>query len=188
MEATPVNLDDYTCSICKSETDDYQSALPSVVDLCFVGREIFQCPVSLSCPHTYCQSCVIGLRKSAISEGQVASSVRSETLSHSSHVHQASQCFVCAICRQESLGFVRYRELENRLQTLRTPCPSCNEEFTLAELRVHAEACSPSSNTSSSRPAKMEKHLSTSQAQALQKAMEGENRSTFACPFCQRTK
>ena len=151
----------------------------------FLGREIFHCPVSLSCPHTYCQSCVIGLRKPSSGDGQAASSLRSEAFTHSSHVHQASQCFVCAICRQESLGYVRYRELENQLQTLRTGCPSCNEDFTLAEFRVHSESCSASKP---SRPAKMEKQLSSSQAQALQKAIEGENRSTFACPFCQRTK
>src|ERR1700728_545887 len=130
-------------------------------------------PVSLSCPHTYCQNCILGLKKSSPSESTPTSSLRSGSISHSLHIHQPNQCFVCAICRQESLGYVRYRELENQLNTIKTSCPNCSMNFILSELRKHSEACLPvrkNQETSAQR-------LSESQAKALQKAQEGENRS-----------
>jgi len=165
MNTSSVNLEDFTCSVC---------------------REIFQTPVSLSCPHTYCQSCVIGLRKILTSESTPISSLRNGSFSHSSHVHQPNQCFVCAICRQESLGYVRYRELENQLNTIETSCPNCSMSFTLSELRKHSDTCLPMRKNQDTKPINLTKNLSETQAKALQKAQEGENRSTFQCPFCPR--
>ncbi|CAF1598441.1 unnamed protein product [Adineta ricciae] len=174
METTSVNLDDFTCSIC---------------------REIFHIPVSLSCPHTYCQNCVIGLKKngfcSSSTESNPLSSFRSGSFSHSSHIHQPNQIFTCAICRKESLGYVRYRELENQLDTLETKCPNCTVVCTLTQLRKHLEICTPirqhyAKDNSDTKPANLDRELSDSQAKALQKAQEGENRSTFQCPFCPR--
>ncbi|CAF3341392.1 unnamed protein product [Rotaria socialis] len=170
--SSSINIADYTCSIC---------------------REIFQSPVSLSCPHAYCQSCIIGLRKhpstSTTSESNPVSSLRSDSVSHSKTLHQPNQCFVCAICRKESLGFVRYRELENELNTLETSCSNCSTIFTLSELRKHLETCESTAakvnrRKSDSKP--IARHLSESQADALKRAQAGENRSTFECPFCAR--
>jgi hypothetical protein len=165
----------------------------------FLGREIFQSPVSLSCPHTYCQSCLIGLKKpgtstsSSSTESTPTSSFRSGSFSHSSHIHQPNQCFICAICRKESLGYVRYRELENQLDTLETSCSNCAIVFTLSELRKHSETCLPmrknqTNEITEAKPSPLIKHLSDSQAKALEKAQQGENRSTFQCPFCPRAK
>ncbi|CAM2711015.1 unnamed protein product [Rotaria socialis] len=148
--SSSINIADYTCSIC---------------------REIFQSPVSLSCPHAYCQSCIIGLRKhpstSTTSESNPVSSLRSD----------------------KSLGFVRYRELENELNTLETSCSNCSTIFTLSELRKHLETCESTAakvnrRKSDSKP--IARHLSESQADALKRAQAGENRSTFECPFCAR--
>jgi hypothetical protein len=143
--------------------------------------------VSLSCPHTYCQNCIIGLKKSVESTTPV-SSLRSGSFSHSSHIHQPNQCFVCAICRQESLGYVRYRDLEIQLNTIETSCPNCSLVFTLSDLRKHLETCVPMKQKSETQSPTMVKQLSESQAKALQRAQEGENRSTFQCPFCPRAK
>ncbi|CAF1261337.1 unnamed protein product [Rotaria sordida] len=172
MDQTEVNLEDFTCSIC---------------------REIFQSPVSLSCPHTYCQSCIIGLRKhsdplSTSESIPPVSSLRSGSFSHSTHVHQSNQCFVCAICRQESLGYVRYRELENQLNTLETSCSNCSMIFTLSDLRKHLETCLPIKQHENIQtiPGTTIRQLSDSQTKALQLAQAGDNRSTFQCPFCPR--
>ncbi|CAF1206849.1 unnamed protein product [Adineta steineri] len=174
MDTTTINLEDFTCSIC---------------------REIFHSPVSLSCPHTYCQSCVLGLKKpitlTSESESIPTSSLRIDSFSHSSHVHQPNQCFVCAICRKESLGYVRYRELENQLDTFETSCPNCSIVFTLSALRKHLEICIPmrsnyTRHNTDSRSTNLVERLSESQTKALQKAQQGENRSTFQCPFCPR--
>lgn len=163
-----INLEDFTCSIC---------------------REIFQSPVSLSCPHTYCQTCIIVLKKPAESTTTTPppiSSLRDGSSSHSSRVHQPNQCFVCAICRQESLGYVRYRELDNQLNTIETACPNCSEMLTLSALRKHSETCLPMRKNQEKKPEVLVSKLSESQAKALQKAQEGENRATFQCPFCPR--
>ena len=122
------------------------------------------------------------------------SSLRSESFSHSLHLHQPTQCFTCAICRQESLGYVRYRELENQMNTLETSCPNCLIILKISELRKHSDNCLPSRREEQQqqrRPTNAEiltQQLSESQAKALQKAQEGENRSTFQCPFCPRAK
>jgi hypothetical protein len=166
----------------------------------FTGREIFQLPVSLSCPHTYCQLCIIGLKKPSSStpasdSGPLpVSSLRSGSFSHSSHIHQPNQSFICAICRQESLGYVRYRELEIQLNTLKASCPDCSTVLVLSDLRKHSELClsmnkkKESNGSTETIQKSLVKQLSESQAKALQKAQEGENRSTFSCPFCPRAK
>jgi hypothetical protein len=184
MDTSSINLEDFTCSICKSLTNFFQIKLFTS----FSGREIFQTPVSLSCPHAYCQNCIIGLKKPSTPNSAPISSVRNASFSRSGHIHQPTQCFVCAICRQESLGYVRNRELENQLNTINTSCPNCSMIFTLSELRRHSEQCVPMRNNQEKKSTTLNKHLSESQAKALQKAQEGENRSTFQCPFCPRAK
>lgn len=59
----------------------------------------------------------------------------------------------------------------------------------ISQLRRHSEGCLL--NPTEQRRRKSEiinQSLSESQARALQKAQEGENRSTFQCPFCPRAK
>lgn len=149
------------------------------------GREIFHSPVSLSCPHTYCQTCVFGLKKStSTNENSVLTSLRPDRETHSTHLHQPNQIFVCAICRQESFGYVRFRALDQQLRQLQSECSNCSQRFTLADLRIHCENCFSTSTTIKT----FDTNLSESQSRALQKAQEGENRSTFSCPFCSRTK
>lgn len=133
--------------------------------------------------------CVIGLKKPLTSTTTASPSLRDGSFSHSSHLHQPTQCFVCAICRQESLGYVRYRELENQMSTLETPCPNCSMILKISQLRNHSETCLPNSAESQRRRSEiLNQPLSESQMKALQKAQEGENRSTFNCPFCPRAK
>jgi len=65
--------------------------------------------------------------------------------------------------------------------------------FTLSELRKHSEICLPvrknQINGNIEKKSELSiKQLSESQAKALQKAQQGENRSTFQCPFCPRAK
>lgn len=167
MESQSINLEDYTCSIC---------------------REIFRIPVSLSCPHTYCLSCVNGLKKPSTDSSGQSSFFRTDSSSHSNRHHQAQQCFLCAICRQESFGYVRYRELENRMNQLVVSCSNCDINLKISELRQHSDTCQMNQNQSRSetnQPVNNQR-LSESQIQALQKAQQGQNRSTFQCPFCPR--
>jgi acetyl-CoA carboxylase beta subunit len=86
------------------------------------------------------------------------------------------------------LGYVRYRELEEQLNNIQTSCPNCLLMFNLSELRKHSETCTPMKQKQEIKPGMQAKRLSESQAKALQKAQEGENRSTFQCPFCPRAK
>jgi hypothetical protein len=61
--------------------------------------------------------------------------------------------------------------------------------FTLSELRKHSEIClTMRKNQMEKKSEPLTKQLSESQAKALQKAQQGENRSTFQCPFCPRAK
>jgi hypothetical protein len=62
--------------------------------------------------------------------------------------------------------------------------------FTLSELRKHSEICLTmrKKNQIEKKSEPLTKQLSESQAKALQKAQQGENRSTFQCPFCPRAK
>jgi len=60
--------------------------------------------------------------------------------------------------------------------------------FTLSKLRKHLETCLPINENIKTKSETLTKQLSESQAKALQKAQQGENRSTFQCPFCPRAK
>ena len=116
------------------------------------------------------------------------------TLIYTPQLHQKHQCFICAICRAESSGYFDCRDLETDLKTLETPCPNCTKQFILCELRKHVETCKPQKKTIDADALKnffnpnFFKQLSEPQAEALQKAQGGENRSTFQCPYCARAK
>jgi predicted RNA-binding Zn-ribbon protein involved in translation (DUF1610 family) len=71
------------------------------------------------------------------------------------------------------------------MATLESSCPNCSMIFKICELRKHSDTCLPNRETKSVISMQQ---LSESQAKALQKAQEGENRSTFQCPFCPRAK
>ena len=59
----------------------------------------------------------------------------------------------------------------------------------ISQLRKHSETCLMNSTEQRGRKSEITNQpLSESQAEALQKAQEGENRSTFQCPFCIRAK
>jgi len=172
----PIDLGDFTCSIC---------------------REIFENPVSLSCSHCYCQLCLNGLKKSPSSSSSDISSIPQSpqsppTLIYKPKVHEINQCFVCAICRKESLGYLDCRDLEADLKTLEALCPHCTKSLMLCELRKHLEDCTPPKKKIDAKELKKVfntdflRQLSQPQAKALEKARGGENRSTFQCPYCTR--
>ncbi|CAF1083729.1 unnamed protein product [Rotaria sp. Silwood1] len=177
MASATIELGDFTCSIC---------------------REIFENPVSLSCLHSYCQSCLSGLRKppSTPSSSDTPLIPAPPTPTYGSLIyrpkfHETNQCFVCAICRTESFGYSDCRDLEVDLKTLEGLCPHCSKPFMLCNLRKHLENCTPPSkpNVGVEEIKKIFttdffKKLSQPQAEALQKARAGENRSTFQCPYC----
>jgi len=127
------------------------------------------------------------LKKSSADAANAQSSFRENSSSYSTHHHQPTQCFLCAICRQESFGYVRYRELETRMSQLTVSCSNCELKFKLSELRQHSDVCQIDRDNKTDRFATNHR-LSDSQAQALQKAQKGQNRSTFQCPFCPRAK
>jgi hypothetical protein len=116
------------------------------------------------------------------------------TLIYKPQVHESNQCFVCAICRKESFGYLDCRDLETDLKTIEALCPNCTKPFMLCDLRKHIETCSPPKTKIDADAIRkifnpnFLKQLSTSQAQALEKARGGENRSTFQCPYCTRAK
>ncbi len=75
------------------------------------------------------------------------------------------------------------------MNSLETSCPNCSMIFKLSYLRKHSETCLPiREGHNQTKPVISTKQLSESQAKALHKAQEGENRSTFQCPFCPRAK
>ncbi|CAF2493085.1 unnamed protein product [Rotaria sp. Silwood2] len=179
MASAAIELGDFTCSIC---------------------REIFENPVSLSCSHSYCQSCLSGLRKPPSSPPSTSSLLNetSSTITYGSLIYkpkfyETDQCFICAICRTESLGYSDCRDLEVDLKTLEGICPHCSKPFMLCNLRKHLENCTPSKPNVGVEDIKriftpnFLQQLSKPQAEALQKARDGENRSTFQCPYCPRS-
>lgn len=164
-----------------------------------IGREIFEKPVSLSCTHCYCQGCLDGLKKSPSSSSTDLSSIpqsqpATPTLIYKPKIHEINQCFICAICRKESLGYFDCRDLEADLKTLEALCPHCAKSFMLCELRKHIENCTPPKKTINPDDIKKIfnpdyiKQLSESQTKALEKARGGQNRSTFQCPYCTTAK
>jgi len=180
MATASIDLGDFTCSIC---------------------REIFDKPVSLSCSHCYCQACLSGLKKPLSSPSSPSLSDRSSnqqsplprTLIYTPKVHENNLCFICAICRKESFGYLDCRDVETDLKTLEASCPHCSKLFMLCDLRKHLETCTPQKKPAPVVPEALQKFLadknilqklSTPQAQALEKARDGENRSTFQCPYC----
>ncbi len=116
------------------------------------------------------------------------------TLIYKPQVHENNQCFVCAICRKESFGYLDCRDLETDLKTIEALCPNCSKLWMLCDLRKHLETCTPKKKVDVNDIAKIFsngnflKQLSQPQAEALQKARGGENRSTFQCPYCTRAK
>jgi hypothetical protein len=176
MATASIDLGDFTCSIC---------------------RDIFQKPVNLSCSHAYCQSCLDGLKKSPSSSDEpslenpsIPQTSSTRTLIYKPQLHENNQCFICAICRKESLGYFECRELEADLKTIEAPCPNCTKPLMLCDLRKHLETCTPAKKKINTEEIMKVfnpdffKQLSQPQAQALEKAREGENRSTFPCPYC----
>lgn len=124
---------------------------------------------------------------------QAASLTR--TLVYKPKVHDSDQTFICAICRKESAGYLDCRDLETDLKTLEGPCPHCTKSFLLCDIRKHLEKCprpkaSVDPNAIKNLFANKDflAKLSQPQAQALEEARNGENRSTFQCPYCTRAK
>jgi hypothetical protein len=165
----------------------------------FIGREIFENPANLSCSHSYCQSCLTGLKKEPSSPSSsdvplVPESPLPRTLIYKPQIHEKNQCFVCAICRKESFGYLDCRDLETDLKTIEALCPNCSKSLMLCDLRKHLEKCTPPKKTINADDIKkifspdLFRQLSKPQAQALEKARAGENRSTFQCPYCTRAK
>jgi hypothetical protein len=158
----------------------------------FIGREIFENPVSLSCSHCYCQACLNGLKKSPSSSSSDLTSIPQTpqsppTLIYKPKVHEINQCFVCAICRKESLGYLDCRDLEADLKTLEAPCPQCEKSLMLCDTCLPKKKIDVNDLKKIFNPDFI-KQLSTPQATALERARGGENRSTFKCPYCTRAK
>lgn len=162
----------------------------------FLGREIFQNPVSLSCSHCYCQGCLTGLKKSSSEPVPIPPQTPhvSGSVIYRPKTLEIEQCFVCAMCRSESFGYTECRDIQADLKTLETTCPNCPKKFILCELRKHLEACTPKPKIGVADVKKLFanqdflRKLSRPQAEALNKARNGENRSTFPCPYCATSK
>jgi hypothetical protein len=162
--------------------------------------DIFQEPVNLTCSHYFCRRCADGLKKAPSSDSALPPRPPSvegrstATLIRKPKVHEADQCFVCAICRTESFGYLECRDLVADLETLETACPHCTKPFLLCNLRKHMEQCTPPKKTIDTSDIKkifnknFLKQLSAPQAEALEKARTDDNRSTFQCPYCPRAK
>lgn len=191
MAEAQVVLEDFTCPIC---------------------REMFEEPVSLSCSHCYCKECVQGLKedpadhddddedilggREAAEESKTTKALtltRPPTPPRSSIVYQPKSYemdtkFVCGICRGKSSGYTDCQDLIVDMKTLETKCPYCLIELKIFEFRKHRENCSAPKLTSSglfgTASSNLMSKLSEKQAEAFNRALEGENRSTFRCPFC----
>lgn len=177
---------------------------------------MFDEPVSLSCSHCYCKQCVQGLkvdpaddhddeeddlgREKADEESKTTKPLtltRPPTPPRSSIVYRPKSYdmetkFVCGICRGKSLGYTDCQDLIVDMKTLETKCPFCLIELKISDFRQHRENCSaPNLKTSGSfgavNPGLLSK-LSEKQAEAFNRALQGENRSTFRCPFCPQAK
>ena len=92
------------------------------------------------------------------------------------------------------MGYYDCRDIEADLKTIESPCPQCSKSLMLCDIRKHSDNCTPPKKTVSAdallkvfNPNFFQK-LSEPQAEALQKARGGENRSTFPCPYCNQQK
>ncbi|CAF1935675.1 unnamed protein product [Rotaria magnacalcarata] len=176
MATAAIDLEDFTCSIC---------------------REIFENPVSLSCLHCYCQECLVGLRKQPASPlpSSDKSSMQPLTLLTQGSViyrptfYEPNQSFVCAMCRAESFGYTDCRDITADLKTLEGLCLHCRKNFMLCDLRKHLEICPSKPKVGVNDILKTFNEefftkLSQPQAEAYRRARSGKNRSTFQCPYC----
>ena len=166
----------------------------------FQGREIYEKPVNLSCSHAYCHHCLDGLKKEASLDEPSSQSLTipppapNRTLVYKPQLHEPNQCFVCAICRKESMGYYDCRDIEADLKTIESPCPHCEKSLMLCELRKHADNCAASKKKVDANALlkvfspQFFQQLSQPQAEALQRARGGDNRSTFPCPYCNQQK
>ncbi|CAF3380415.1 unnamed protein product [Rotaria socialis] len=187
MATSAIDLEDFTCTIC---------------------REIFENPISLSCSHCYCQECLVGLRTQPASPlpssdkplmqplpSSDKSSMQPLTRSTQGSViyrpkfYEPNQSFACAICRTETFGYTDCRDIQADLETLEGLCPNCRKNIMLCDLRKHLEQCPTQPKVGVNDILKtfnidFFSKLSQPQAEACKKARSGENRSTFRCPYC----
>ncbi|XP_026880319.1 E3 ubiquitin-protein ligase RNF114 [Electrophorus electricus] len=84
--------------------------------VCPVCLEIFDCPLTTQCGHTFCQSCL------------------QECL--------RPQKPVCAVCRSALLQWTRAFELETLIHSSSRPCKGCGEAVMLSKMREHIARCS----------------------------------------------
>lgn len=153
----------------------------------YLGREIFVDPITLVCSHSVCRKCVAGLRKSSVNSSNIKTNdCAALTFPASSNIHHENNLYCCAVCRQECFGFIRSPELQMKLNTLTGKCLHCSESFNLMKLRDHSDKCFERKSPVVYVP-KLST-LSQSQADAMKKAQDNQNRSTFRCPFCERNK
>lgn len=157
--------------------------------------------MTLTCSHAYCLRCTDGLKKQPSPSDPAPPETPSipdppptRTLIYQPKLHDKHQCYECAMCRKLSYGYLDCRDLEMDLKTLEISCPNCAKLFVLCEFRKHSDSCKPAKKAVDANALKnifnpdFFKQLSQPQAEALQKARGGENRSTFQCPYCDRAK
>ena len=177
----------------------------------FLGREIFENPVSLNCSHCYCKECLIGLKRSSSSASEDSDELENpeerilkqpeatpaarSSIIYTPRILEPDQSFTCAICREVSNGYSESRDLAIDLETLPYQCPHCSTELLLGELRQHQETCAATKkkiDVEEIRKAlagqQVKSVLSEMQLRAREEAREGQNRSTFPCPFCSNAK
>ena len=179
---------------------------------------MFDEPISLSCSHCYCKECVQGLKEipgdddeldSIASDDEDADRDKDDpvikppsltrpltpprsSIVYSPKFYEADTTFVCGVCRGKSLGYTDCQDLTVDMKTLEMKCPYCLTEMKINEFRTHRETCTApklkSSGSASGMSADIMSKLSEKQAEAFNRAIQGENRSTFRCPFCPQAK